>query len=100
MGTLMSLKDGSVENITDPKDFSDLVEERLGYEAAEYMKGNFYTADEDPINFIEDVYWTLTDIGNCIQYKKMENIEVLKLIVSLRSKIGRRLDEFYMEELI
>lgn len=97
MGNLLSLKDGTVENITEPKDFADLVEDRFGYDAAQYMKCNFYADEEDPIRSLENVYWSLGDIENRIQFKKMESIETLKLITSLRSKIGRQLNDYLLK---
>ena len=94
MGNLLSLKDGTVENITEPKDFSDLVEDRLGYDAVQYMKCNFYAVDEDEVaTTLEDIYESLIDFAEMLQSENSKiafsNIE--NFVDRLISKVEKRI---------
>ena len=95
MGNLLSLKDGTVENITDPKDFADLVEDRLGYEAAQYMKCNFYAVDEI-VTTLEDVYESLIDFAEILQAEnsKIAFSDIENFVNRLISKVEKRISYF------
>lgn len=67
MPDFLNMNDGSMESVYNTDDFYNILNERLGYEAAEYFKDNVI-ADEEYNDMLEEN----TDLSNRIDELETE----------------------------
>ena len=87
MADVLSLKDGSVETLFEPKDFQYLVEKYMGYDAETYFR-TFEASLESNARCFNDLLESIKEAVNLLDEKRLNKTQMGKLL----SKMGKQIN--------
>lgn len=92
MGQVMKLANGSVETISNERDFEDILDKYLGTEAADYFHNLIKDYDEAKVvqDKVEELEGKVEDLESDLEYQKEKYKELEDEYEEYRLEHGRR----------